>query len=77
MLFQGDRGVPLTRPMRTLLVPGEHGPRPMRVDLALAVASSESWCGRGLPDLFTRVASHLDWIESAVWPEERNNNNSR
>ena len=66
--------MPLTRPMHMLLVPGERAPR--RVDLALAVASSESWCGRGLPDLFTRVASHLDWIEGAVWPEERNNNNN-
>ncbi len=45
------------------------------VDYVLGVASSLSYCsardaaGRPLPDLFTDVAQHIDWIERTVWPD--------
>lgn len=25
-------------------------------------------CGSGLPGVYTRIASYIDWIESIVWP---------
>lgn len=26
-------------------------------------------CGSTYPSIYTRVASHIDWIESIVWPD--------
>jgi hypothetical protein len=64
-VLQGDYGVALTATLHSLEHP-KYGATP--VHQVLGVASSMSTCGRGIPDLFTRAASHIAWIEDVVWP---------
>ncbi|XP_030080141.1 serine protease snake-like [Drosophila hydei] len=48
------------------------GPLLMRSDLTwyvVGVTSLGHGCATGPPSIYTRVSSHLDWIESVVWPE--------
>ncbi|XP_023169243.2 serine protease snake-like [Drosophila hydei] len=48
------------------------GPLLMRSDsiwYLVGITSLGQGCATGPPSIYTRVSSHLDWIESVVWPE--------
>lgn len=34
----------------------------------IGIVSSDSTCDTTLPNVYTRVAHYIDWIESQVWP---------
>lgn len=41
----------------------------MKVSKIIGIASLRVECGSNRPDLYTRVASYVDWIESIVWKD--------
>lgn len=43
----------------------------------VGVASYGISCGKEYPNVYTRVASYLDWIEENVWPDKQISTNAR
>lgn len=54
---QGDSGGPLQ-----IVLPKTETAK------VVGIVSFGMGCGIGLPGVYTRVASYVDWIESIVWP---------
>lgn len=43
-------------------------PNNATIATVVGIASYDVGCGSTTPDIYTRVASYLDWIEPIVWP---------
>lgn len=43
-----------------------------KLHVVMGATSAGMGCGGGLPALYTRVSSYLDWIENIVWPKSKN-----
>ncbi|KAL7026028.1 hypothetical protein ACKWTF_013750 [Chironomus riparius] len=59
---QGDSGGPLQTTKRTLTSNKKYYE-------IVGVTSFGKLCAAGVPGVYVRVASYLDWIESVVWPQ--------
>ncbi|XP_070507431.1 serine protease snake-like [Chironomus tepperi] len=58
---QGDSGGPLQRQ--------NYSERYIKYFQIIGVTSFGKFCAAGVPGVYIRVFSYLDWIESVVWPE--------
>lgn len=39
----------------------------------IGITSFGGICGSGMPGIYTRIPSYLDWIEGIVWRDEQTN----
>ncbi|XP_037049525.1 serine protease snake-like [Bradysia coprophila] len=60
---QGDSGGPLHRRLKRTLTSG-------RTYYVFGITSFGRSCATGVPGVYTRITSYLDWIESIVWPTD-------
>lgn len=69
-VLQGEPGGALQVVHKVLEVDGAGGRRLVVLRLVGVVSLSPA-CGRCLPDVHSRVAAFVPWIERVVWPAER------